>query len=171
MTISRIEIGSFTETFRWGGVLVLSPDKGLEWVFDSCPRKVYVEMKGDYVPYQMLWAKRYAHKSKGYLVKLQFVDTYSEASQLVMHSLYCELEREKVFAKRPLMGYAAKSPEGKNLGVVTGISTSKLQQWMELEQPSGKVSLIPFAEIFITEVDDDKQFIILDLPIGLLDLD
>lgn len=67
-----------------------------------------------------------------------------------------------------LIGLAAQLDDGTPLGTITDAIDSPAQTLLELTEPHGSVSLVPFVEAIVPAVDLDAGTITLDPPGGLL---
>jgi len=58
--------------------------------------------------------------------------------------------------------------DGTYAGVISNVLDNPGQTLLEITEPHGSVSLVPFVEALIPDVDTEKGRILLDLPTGLL---
>lgn len=67
-----------------------------------------------------------------------------------------------------LIGLSAQLEDGTALGTITDAIDSPAQTLLELTEPHGSVSLVPFVEAIVPAIDLDAGTITLDPPGGLL---
>lgn len=67
-----------------------------------------------------------------------------------------------------LIGLSAQLEDGTTLGTITDAIDSPAQTLLELTEPHGSVSLVPFVEAIVPAIDLDAGTITLDPPGGLL---
>ena len=72
------------------------------------------------------------------------------------------------FYLEDLIQLAAQAPDGTALGTVTNVMDGAAQDLLEITEPGGHTSLVPFVEAFVKDVDPDAGRIVLDVPKGLL---
>lgn len=65
--------------------------------------------------------------------------------------------------------FQAQSPDGKDLGVITGFSSNGAQDILVIEN-QGKSYEVPFVDDFIVEIQFENKKIILDFPESLIDI-
>lgn len=75
---------------------------------------------------------------------------------------------EEGFYLEDLIQLAAQAPDGTALGTVTNVMDGAAQDLLEITEPGGHMSLVPFVEAFVKDVDPDAGRIVLDVPKGLL---
>ena len=84
------------------------------------------------------------------------------------HDLKPLIEGE--FFEHQLIGSAAVSSDGQNLGQVTGLLRTGGTDVLVLRSEDGHERLIPFADEICISVDVNAKLITVDLPDGLLQL-
>lgn len=68
-----------------------------------------------------------------------------------------------------LVGLRVVKPDGTEVGEVTDLISMPAQDLLEVRQPSGHRTLIPFVEDFVPEVDPQAGVVTVTPPYGLLD--
>ncbi|WP_122261501.1 ribosome maturation factor RimM [Ornithinimicrobium cerasi] len=68
-----------------------------------------------------------------------------------------------------LLGFAVVTPEGTDLGTVSGLHLRPVQDLLEVRTPRGQV-LVPFVDELVPEIDEDARRVVVDPPPGLLEL-
>jgi 16S rRNA processing protein RimM len=75
---------------------------------------------------------------------------------------------EEGYYLEDLVRLTAKAPDGTTLGTVTDVLEGAAQDLLQIAEPGGHTSLVPFVDAFVQEVDPDAGRLILDVPKGLL---
>lgn len=114
---------------------------------------------------------------KRWILKFEGIDDRTAAETLNGTQLYIEPEaadtsvsddEEDGYYLKDLVGLEAQSDDGTVLGTVSGVLDRPGQSLLEITEPLGAVSLIPFVEQIVPEVDIEAGVIVLDPPNGLL---
>lgn len=74
------------------------------------------------------------------------------------------------FPDHQLVGLAAVTPEGEELGEVVRVEHAPASDLLVLRRPGGRTALVPFVTVMVPEVNVAEGRIVLTLPPGLLDL-
>lgn len=75
---------------------------------------------------------------------------------------------EEGYYLEDLVQLTAQAPDGTTLGTVTDVLEGAAQDLLQITEPGGHTSLVPFVEAFVKEVDPDAGRLVLDVPKGLL---
>ncbi len=75
---------------------------------------------------------------------------------------------EEGYYLEDLVQLTAKAPDGTVLGTVTDVLEGAAQDLLQIAEPGGHTSLVPFVDAFVQEVDPDAGRLVLDVPKGLL---
>ena len=81
-----------------------------------------------------------------------------------------EREEEDAWYPHQLKGLSARSPEGVDLGTVSGIQPGAAQDLL-LVKYQGRTVMVPFVHQIVTEVNVEGRTVIIDAPGGLFDDD
>lgn len=82
-----------------------------------------------------------------------------------------ELQREEdAWYEDELVGLSVIDTHGRTVGEVVALHNRPAQDLLELRLLDGRLSLVPFVEAIVPEVDVGAGRIVLDAPDGLLDL-
>jgi 16S rRNA processing protein RimM len=112
------------------------------------------------------------HK-EGLIVQLAGVKDRNASEALRKSQVYIPescLESEEgdtIFLKQ-ISGFELTDKDGQALGRIEGFSSNGMQDLLEVRTPKG-ISLVPFVDDFIVDIDFDKKQVRMDLPPGLLD--
>lgn len=135
---------------------------------------IVIELEGIYVPFFIDSVR--SRSIETYLIKLEGIDSDSEATALADRDLYL-LKRDiesspadGIFADS-LPGYTVvDSSSGKSVGNIVDVDFSTENVVMYVMKPDGGEILIPLVDDIIESLDTDNEQIVMDLPAGLLDL-
>ena len=111
---------------------------------------------------------------KGYLVKFHGVESRDDAQRLQGRYLVQavedlpELEEGEIFYHE-LLGMRVFTPDGREVGQVEEVYELRPAHMLEVRGARGTV-LIPFTEAIVREVDAEARRMVVDPPVGLLDL-
>lgn len=112
------------------------------------------------------------HKKKN-VIKLKGIDSIEQAEEILKTDVYLPLSTlpklgENQFYYHDIIGYKAYNEE-EALGEIKAIYQTAGQDLFAIDV-DGKEVLVPMADEFIQEINQDDKFIRLVLPDGLLDL-
>lgn len=173
---SLAEVGKFHKTHALKGELNAILDIDPEYFEEGNP--FIIEVDGVFVPF-------YAEsvRSKGatsYLVKIAGIDTHEEARELVNHIIWVEKESlrdflgieegEDLFLDNDLEGFRVVDERYGELGVLERVDDSTENVLFIVRDAAGEELMIPAADDFIVEVDEEKREIITTLPEELISL-
>jgi 16S rRNA processing protein RimM len=107
------------------------------------------------------------------LVKMDEVETQTQASELVGLSVFAEISQKQsqneLFLD-DLVGFTVVNHLGVQLGTIETLQDYAGNLVFEIKNPSGQELLIPASPDFIVEIDEDSKTIVMELPEGLADL-
>lgn len=75
---------------------------------------------------------------------------------------------EEGYYLEDLVQLTAEAPDGTLLGTVTNVLEGVAQDLLQIAEPKGHTSLVPFVDAFVKDVDLDAGRLVLDVPRGLL---
>lgn len=160
-----IQAGSVDKTHGTKGELRISltTDKSYnEWAF--------LEIQGKPVPFYI--ESLQPTFEDGALLKLRDINSVEKASEFVGRTLLIPIGKRKksdLYAEDDFTGFALIDEKLGAIGVVEEIEEYPNQLLIRTNY-NGQEVLIPAVEAFITEVNETKQTIFLNLPDGLLDI-
>ena len=70
-----------------------------------------------------------------------------------------------------ILNFKLKNTEQTVLGTIVGFGSNGAQDLLVIETLNNKKSEVPFVDQFIKKIDFKHQYVVMDLPEGLLDLD
>ncbi len=110
------------------------------------------------------------------LVKFEDIDSADDVQFLVNCDVYFEkkyrdeLEEDEVSLSYFIGFKMVDGDDGKEIGTIVAIDDNT-ENWLFIVQNAeGEELMIPAHEEFITEIRQDEQTMVMDLPLGLLDL-
>lgn len=74
------------------------------------------------------------------------------------------------FNDHQLIGLAAVTPEGEDLGEIIGIDHAPASDLLQLRRPDGRIALVPFVKAIVPQVDIAAGRVVMTPPNGLFDL-
>jgi 16S rRNA processing protein RimM len=173
------EVGKFLKTHALKGELNVVMEVDAD-IFDDSDVAIIVDMDGIYVPFYCESIRRKG--SMAYLIKIDGVDTETEAKQFVNKEIYIsKVDLKKIDENSDheddddggyadeFIGYTIKDAALGEIGVITDIDISTANPLFIVEC-SDELIYIPIADEFITLIDSDNHAIEMDLPQGLIEL-
>jgi 16S rRNA processing protein RimM len=114
------------------------------------------------------------HKSNLLRLKLEDVNTESDADELLRKEVYLPLDLlpkldGKAFYYHEVIGFEIWEKSFGKVGVLKGVNDHSAQALFEIER-NGHEILIPIHDEFIINIDRDKKIITVKTPPGLIDL-
>jgi 16S rRNA processing protein RimM len=167
--VQLINIGFISKPTGFKGELIFAIEDGDPGDYSNS-KFFFVELEGKPVPFL---AEIIKLNDSSLVVKLGDVNSEAEAKKLSGKKLFVEksttTSSEKEMDWFDLVGYFAVDKVYGALGKIEHIEESP-QQLIAQCSVNGKVILFPLHEDFISEIDDEKKQLYLDLPEGLLDV-
>jgi 16S rRNA processing protein RimM len=163
-----VHLGTITKTHGVDGKLVLISKADLET--KDLREPIFIEIDGLLVPFFLISLEE--KRKEQYIIELELVPDLDEAAKLIGHEVYVE-NNDAVLA------------ESFDLSVLEGMliidqNLGELGPCKRVEEISGNSLLIvdvnddevmiPFAEDFIIEIIQQENYLLLDLPDGLIEL-
>lgn len=167
-------IGKFYRTHALRGELNAMLDIAPEYVEDGNP--LIVDIDGIYVPF---YAEGLRPKgSSSYIVKLENIDNERDASMMVNKIIYGKRDLLDDYSEdddewcslEEFIGFHVIDSRLGDVGDVVGFDESTVNELLIIKDKAGKEIMVPFAEAFVNEVDEDNKLIITSLPDELLNL-
>ena len=110
------------------------------------------------------------------LVKVEDIDSAEDAQMLVNSDVYLEKKyQEEVEDDNVSLNYfigftMTDRDTGKTIGEIVDIDDNTDNWLFIVERKNGEEVLIPAHEEFIAEIKQEEKIMVMDLPIGLLEL-
>jgi 16S rRNA processing protein RimM len=114
------------------------------------------------------------HKSTLLRVRFDDVDNEEKADEIIGLEVYLPLNflpqlDDDQFYYHEIIGFTAEDVSFGKIGIVKGVNDSAAQALFEIDR-NGKQILIPVNDDFIKKVDKKNKILLLDTPVGLIDL-
>lgn len=159
-----ISAGYFSKPHGLKGHLVLFTD----FEIDEKINAVFIEKNGSQAPY---FIEQFNPHPKGYLVKLEGINSVDEAVKFKNHEVFTE---EKHLISEPddefeLAGFKLIDKTRGEIGVIMGIDENNNNPLI-LVQCLEKQILLPYQELFITKIIKSKKELYYNAPDGLIDM-
>lgn len=112
---------------------------------------------------------------KGFILSVEGIPDRTQAEKfhgfnfLIPNELLVSKPGETIYLSE-IENFKVKDLTGVELGTITGFSSNTVQDLLIVEGPAGRAE-IPFVEAFLKEINFEGQFLVMDLPEGLFDLD
>lgn len=168
------EIGKFQKTHALRGELNAIFGLDPEFLEEGYP--IVVDMDGIFVPF---FADSVRPKGATTdLIKLQDVDSEEKARTFVNKTIYVlrsdmarflDIDPEELDDDEEVIGYRVMDETGEELGTVADFDTSTPNHLLILDTPGGEL-MVPWAEEFVRDIDDDAKTLTVTLPEGLADI-
>lgn len=110
------------------------------------------------------------------LVKFEDIDTADAAQMLVNSNVFLEKQRqteldEDEVSLNYFIGFKMLDGDnGEEIGTIAAIDDNTENWLFIVERPDGSETMIPAHEEFIAELHQEEKIMVMDLPLGLLDL-
>lgn len=172
-----IEIGTITKVHGLKGEMNVSVSDAVFDEVKKCPYLV-CQMDGIFVPF---FIESYRWRGNAsILLKLEDIDTLDQAETFCGQTLYFD---RRCFSTKEAKAYDAQAEEDKgligyriedqtlgDLGEITDINDMTANV-LFLVDHDGEELMIPAAEELVLEIDDERKVVVMDLPVGLVNLD
>lgn len=137
-------------------------------------RPLICEVDGILVPF---FIEEYRFRSDSTaIMKLEDIDSIEKAQMLVNSPVYFEkkyqeeLDEDEVSLHYFIGFRMIDGDNGQDIGTITGIDDNTENWLFIVERPDGSEALIPAHEEFIADINQETKTMLMDLPLGLLDL-
>ncbi|WP_462316892.1 ribosome maturation factor RimM [Marinilabilia sp.] len=147
----------------------LSPEIDLK---ETQPTFIFIEIDNGLVPFRVTNSR---YKSDDViLVKLPLLDTEEKIRKFMECKVYLDPQDVATSGAdfsnlNTFNGFEVKDLTARTIGKITGIQDISSNPLFIIDGQNGEV-LIPVAEDFIVNIDDDNQIIEMNIPEGLLGL-
>jgi 16S rRNA processing protein RimM len=161
-------LGTITKTHGVDGKLVLVTKANLET--KDLREPIFIDIDGLLVPFFLLSLDE--KRSGQYILELELVPDLEEAAKLIGHEVYIE-SADAVLAESfdlsSLEGLLIIDQNAGELGPCQRVEEIS-GNYLLIVEVDGQEVMIPFAEEFIVEIFHEENYILLDLPEGLVEL-
>jgi len=163
-------LGKITKLFSFKGELVFFFDvDDVSEYYDI--ENVFIDIQSDIIPF---FIERINFKNNNATVKLQDIDSESDAKRLVNSKLYMpisslpKLEGNK-FYYHEVIGFEVFDTNEGRVGIIESINDQAAQALFEIKDGYTEI-LLPIVDDFIKEIDRENKKVMVTFPEGLLDI-
>lgn len=163
-----VQLGTISKTHGVDGKLVLITKTNLE--SKDLREPIFIDIDGLLVPFFLLSLDE--KRKDQYIIELELVESLEKAAQLIGHEVYMEQDDAVFDAGFDLSGLQGLNIIDQNLGEIgpcERIEEISGNYYFIVQNQDGEV-MIPFTEDFIIEIIHEENYILLDLPDGLIEL-
>lgn len=137
--------------------------------------KAAIDIDGIFVPFFFNSIRPKRHDSV--IIEIDGIDSEEKAANLVNKTLLAfiaddvktEEDNDGLYAS-DLIGYTIVHADGHPVGVITDINDSTDNALFIVELPDKRNTYIPIADELIDEINEEKKYLVMTLPEGILDL-
>lgn len=164
-------LGKVAKKFSFKGEVLIWLDTDEPELYENM-ESVFVEINKHLVPFFI--SNSSLHKNDFLRVRFEDVDTEDDADAILGKAVYLpmsmlpKLEGNK-FYFHEVIGFTAEDQRLGNIGIIESINDTTAQPLFEIKKGDVEI-LIPMIDDFIVKVDRENKTIILNTPIGLVDL-
>lgn len=164
-------LGKIAKKFSFKGEVLLYLDTDEPELYENM-ESVFVEFNKNLVPFFIESSS--IHKNDFLKVKFEDIDSEAEADQILGCEIYLPLTmlpklEDNQFYFHEVIGFTVEDQRLGTIGEIVSINDTTAQPLFEILF-NGKEILIPMIDDFILEVNRKDQKILLNTPVGLVDL-
>jgi 16S rRNA processing protein RimM len=164
-------LGKIVRKYSFHGELLIKLDTDQPELYENL-EAVFIDYRNTFIPFFIESSQ--LHKSDLLRVQFEDVHTEAEADSLLKSDVYLPLEflpklEGNKFYFHEVIGFSIEDVNFGKVGIIKGVNDSTAQALFEIEK-DGKEILIPVNDQFIVKVDRTKKTVIVDTPVGLIDL-
>jgi 16S rRNA processing protein RimM len=164
-------LGKIVKKYSFKGELLAKLDTDQPQLYENI-EALFLDINNRLIPYFVMTSR--LHKSNLLRLKLEDVNTESDADELLRKEVYLPLDLlpkldGKAFYYHEVIGFEIWEKSFGKVGVLKGVNDHSAQALFEIER-NGHEILIPIHDEFIINIDRDKKIITVKTPPGLIDL-
>ena len=164
-------LGKIAKKFSFKGEVLLYLDTDQPELYENM-ESVFVDLGKNLVPFFIETAQ--LHKGDFLRVKFEDVDTEAEADEILGSEVYLPLSalpplEGNQFYFHEIIGFAVEDQRLGPIGEIVGVNDTTAQPLFEIEWNTRQI-LVPMIDDFIIEVNRAQKKIVLNTPVGLVDL-
>ena len=155
--------GTISKPFSFRGQLIVYSS------YDSIKSKtVFIKIEGNYIPFELLNST--LHKKNLFKFSLFNINDEDKAKKLIKKEVY--VKKDELVKNEDSLDFLINfNLYNKKIFIGPVLSTTKrIGQSLIVVDYKNKNILIPYAEELITNIDRKEQILVMDLPIGLLEI-
>jgi 16S rRNA processing protein RimM len=164
-------LGKIVKKYSFKGELLAKLDTDQPQLYENI-EALFLDINNRLIPYFVMTSR--LHKSNLLRLKLEDVNTESDADELLRKEVYLPLDLlpkldGKAFYYHEVIGFEIWEKSFGKVGALKGVNDQSAQALFEIER-NGDEILIPIHDEFIINIDRDKKIITVKTPPGLIDL-
>jgi 16S rRNA processing protein RimM len=164
-------VGKIVKKYSFKGELLAKLDTDQPQLYENI-EALFLDINNRLIPYFVMTSR--LHKSNLLRLKLEDVNTESDADELLRKEVYLPLDLlpkldGKAFYYHEVIGFEIWEKSFGKVGALKGVNDQSAQALFEIER-NGDEILIPIHDEFIINIDRDKKIITVKTPPGLIDL-
>jgi 16S rRNA processing protein RimM len=164
-------LGKIAKKFSYKGEVLAYMDTDEPELYENM-ESVFVEFNNHLVPFFIVSSQ--LHKNDFLRIRFEDIDSEEEADKIMGCAIYLplsmlpKLEGNK-FYYHEVIGFDAEDTRLGVIGKIVSINDSSAQPLFEIKQGDIEI-LIPMIDDFIVKIDRENKKVVLDTPVGLVDL-
>ena len=164
-------LGKIVKKYSFKGEILAKLDTDQPQLYENI-ETLFLDINNRLIPYFVMASR--LHKSNLLRLKLEDVNTESEADELLRKEVYLPLDllpklNGKAFYYHEVIGFEIWDKAHGKVGILKGVNDQSAQALFEIER-HGLEILIPFHDEFIMNVNRNKKIINVKTPPGLIEL-
>ena len=164
-------LGKIVKKYSFKGELLAKLDTDQPELYENI-KALFLNINNRLIPYFVMASK--LHKTNLLRLKLEDVNTESDAEELIKKEVYLPLDqlpklKGKDFYYHEVQGFEIWEKSFGKLGFLKGVNDQSAQALFEIERDGHEI-LIPIHDEFIINIDRDKKIISVKTPPGLIDV-
>ena len=164
-------LGKIVKKYSFKGELLVNLDTDQPQLYTNI-KSLFLDINNRLIPYFIKESQ--LHKSNLFRIKLEDINTESEAKELIRKKVYLPLNLlpkfvGNAFYYHEVLGFEIWDKDLGKVGILKGVNDQSSQALFEIER-NGIEVLIPVHDEFIITIDRNKKIITVKTPPGLIDL-
>ena len=164
-------LGKIVKKYSFKGELLVNLDTDQPQLYTNI-KSLFLDINNRLIPYFIKESQ--LHKSNLLRIKLEDINSESEAKELIRKKVYLPLNLlpklvGNAFYYHEVLGFEIWDKDLGKVGILKGVNDQSSQALFEIER-NGIEVLIPVHDEFIITIDRNKRIITVKTPPGLIDL-
>ena len=164
-------LGIIVKKYSFKGELLVNLDTDQPQLYTNI-KSLFLDINNRLIPYFIKESQ--LHKSNLLRIKLEDINSESEAKELIRKKVYLPLNLlpklvGNAFYYHEVLGFEIWDKDLGKVGILKGVNDQSSQALFEIER-NGIEVLIPVHDEFIITIDRNKKIITVKTPPGLIDL-
>ena len=164
-------LGKIVKKYSFKGELLVNLDTDQPQLYTNI-KSLFLDINNRLIPHFIKESQ--LHKSNLLRIKLEDINTESEAKELIRKKVYLPLNLlpklvGNAFYYHEVLGFEIWDKDLGKVGILKGVNDQSSQALFEIER-NGIEVLIPVHDEFIITIDRNKKIITVKTPPGLIDL-